>query len=582
MTLRAKPVVKRSQKPSWESRDRRNFYLNLGFGIVVVTAILILLAAIGVSYYNQNLATVATVGGQTINRAELRERVDIETWRLTEAERRVRTAFVAGQLTQAELDLQNQIIGQQRERVVSTSLERMIDNIIQADLAVEEGITVTDADIDARLAEEATTPETRRSWVIEVEPVVEEGALEATPEAIAAARTTAEEALADLRAGEPWDDVARTVSTDESTAQQAGDLGWLSAEDRQVEEAFLDALFSAEVDRPTDVVEGEDGIFRIGRVTEISAEQVDAAYEDKLVNDDIDLARYREVVRGDVVREKLEEKVVAEATKPGPQRDVREIYIAESEPGLPETAVKVRHILYSPKDDPSGASSGAIPASDPSWARAKVDADLAFKRLEADPSLFDTIARTESDEEQARGLTGSGGKLGGYITEETGFVESFLDPILEPGLEDGDLVGPFKTEFGWHIAQIMYHPPDGERMELLKRLADGSADFAALARDNSESQTAGRGGALGWVARGQLDETLIDAIFGAPIGGTSIIVDIDGDGLYLYEILAEEQRTPEGRQLEEIRATAFADWYAPKKEAVAIDRDPSLSGLPTS
>jgi len=33
MTFRAKPVAKRAQKPSWESRDRRNFYLNLGFGL---------------------------------------------------------------------------------------------------------------------------------------------------------------------------------------------------------------------------------------------------------------------------------------------------------------------------------------------------------------------------------------------------------------------------------------------------------------------------------------------------------------------------------------------------------------------
>ena len=38
MTFRAKPVVKRSHRPSWESQDRRNFYLNLGFGLVVVAA----------------------------------------------------------------------------------------------------------------------------------------------------------------------------------------------------------------------------------------------------------------------------------------------------------------------------------------------------------------------------------------------------------------------------------------------------------------------------------------------------------------------------------------------------------------
>ena len=55
MTFRAKPVVKRSHKPSWESQDRRNLYLNIGFGIVVVSAVAILLIAAGLSYYNDHL-----------------------------------------------------------------------------------------------------------------------------------------------------------------------------------------------------------------------------------------------------------------------------------------------------------------------------------------------------------------------------------------------------------------------------------------------------------------------------------------------------------------------------------------------
>ncbi len=49
MTFRAKPVVKRAHRPSWESQDRRNFYLNLGFGLVVVLAVVILLVAAGLT-----------------------------------------------------------------------------------------------------------------------------------------------------------------------------------------------------------------------------------------------------------------------------------------------------------------------------------------------------------------------------------------------------------------------------------------------------------------------------------------------------------------------------------------------------
>jgi hypothetical protein len=577
MTFRAKPVVKRSSKSSWESRDRRNTLLNIGFVGVIVAAVLLLLVAIGVSYYNDNLASVGSVDGQHISKAELRERVIIETWRLDEAARRLRTQVNAGRMTQAQADVQGQILEQQRTQVVALSLEHMIDNRIQATLAEQEGLAVTDADIEAQLVEEATLPEERHVWLIEVEPTVADGAVEPSAEDIAAAKAKADAALRDLQSGKTWDEVAKSVSTDTSTAPQAGDLGWLNADDSQADEAVLAAVFAAGVDSPTEVIEGEDGIFRIGRVTEISPETVDGAYQDKLVNDEIDLARYREVVRGDVIRRQLEDKVVADAIQPGPQRDVQEIYIVESEPDVPPTAVKVRHILYSPKDDPQAASAGEIPADDASWTQAQADADAAFAKLQTDATQFDTLARTESDEASARGVAGTGGKLPGYITEDSGYVQEFKDAILVPNLRDGQVLAPFKTDFGWHVVQVMYHPTDKDRMDALKTQADGGADFATLARNNSEGATSGSGGDLGWVAKGQLSDQQEIAIFAAPIGGTSDVIVIAGDGTYLYHVLAEETRTPEGRQLDEIRSSAFGDWYELKKDAVVITRDEAIT-----
>ena len=231
MTFRAKPVVKRTTKSSWESRDRRNFYLNLGFGLVVALAILILLVAIGLSYYNDNLASVGSVNGQAITKAELRDRSLIESWRLSEATRRVRTETVAGRLTQAQADVQNQIIEQQRQQIVGISLERLIDNRIQAELATTEGIVITDADLDAGLAKEATTREARHAWIIDVAPAVGAGAVEPMATQIAAAKSAAEKALSDIQGGKTWDEIAKTVSTDTSTAPQSGDLGWLNADD---------------------------------------------------------------------------------------------------------------------------------------------------------------------------------------------------------------------------------------------------------------------------------------------------------------------------------------------------------------
>ena len=570
MTFRANPVVKRAQKPSWESRDRKNFYLNLGFGLVVVAAVLILAVAVVLTYYNDHLASVGSVAGQPISKDELRDRVIVERWRLDQATRRIATEKAAGRLTEQQAELQNQIVSQQAQQLVPIALERIIDSRIQADLAAAEGVTVTDADIDARLAKEATIPESRHAWVIEVAPEVDPDATEPTAAQIAAARAKIDTALRDIGGGKTWEDIAKTVSTDASTAPQAGDLGWIQEEGSQEDEAFTKALFDAEIDTPTAVVEGEDGVFRIGRVTEIEPETVDALYTDKLVNDDIELAKYRAVVRTDAVREKLEDKIVADATKPGPQREVRQIYLSKETVDLPDEAVKVRHILYSPKDDPQAAQGGTIPPEDPSWAKAKADADAAYAKLQADPSQFDALARAESDEDSAQGPNGSGGVLGAYVSTDSSYVPTFSGPILAAKPKEDQILAPIKTEFGYHIVQVISHSPDLAR---IKTQVDGGADFAKLARDVSEGQEASRGGELGWIARGQLEKELGTAIFAAPIGKTSDVVTINEDGSYLFFIEKEEERTPEGRQLEEIRARAFADWYEGKKAAVTVERD---------
>ncbi len=574
MTFRARPVAQRPPKPSWESRDRRNFLLNLGFGLAVLAALLILVIAVGWYYYNDHLVSVGKVDGQSISKDELRDRVLIEQWRLTEARNRISTQVVAGHLTQSQAELQEQYIQQQENQLAAISLERIIDNRIQAKLANEEGVTVGDADIDARLTEEATVKESRHAWQIEVKPESKDGAAP-TAEQIAAARTKIQGALTDIKGGKSWDDIAKTVSTDSATAPQAGDLGWITKDDTQSDEAFLTALFAAEQGSPTEVVEGEDGIFRIGRVTEIAPESVDGVYQEKIVNEGLDLAKYRAVVRGDVIRKKLEDKLVADASKPAPQRETSEIYLSQATIDLPDEAVKVRHILYSPNDDPAGARDGTIPADDPAWGQAKLDAEAAYAKLKADVSQFDAIARGDSDEGSALGPDGSGGVLQDYVApDNTIYSPSFTQPILDAKPTDGQLLPPFKTEFGWHVVQVISHAPD---LAKIKTRIDGGADFATIARDISEGAEAARGGELGWVAKGQLDKQLIDAIFATPIGKTSAIVTVENDGQYLFRVTKEEERTAEGRQLDEIRSRLFFDWYQPKKDAVAIERDERLT-----
>jgi parvulin-like peptidyl-prolyl isomerase len=575
MTFKAKPVVKRAQRPSWEGQDRRNFYLNIAFGLVVAAALLILIIAGAVSWYDDHLSSVGSVDGQSISKDEFRDRYKIESWRVDEAERRIRTAVVAGQLTEAEGQSNLEQITNSRNQLPEIVLERLIDSKLQAKLAVEEGITATPEDVDAQLLDEATTPEQRHAWVIEVAPELNAGAATPTAAQKAAAKTAADAALRQLQDGMAWEDVAKTVSTDTATGPQGGDLGWLQADDTQIDEPILTALFAAAVDTPTTVIEGDDGTYRIGRVTEIAAETVDDAYQAKLTNDGIDVTQYRNVVTADVIHKKLEDKIVAQVTEPGPQRHVQQIYIKQAAADLADDAIKVRHILYSPKDDPSGAST--LDAADPAWAAAEQEAQATYAKLQQDPELFDSIARADSDEGSAQGITGTGGKLP-YFDSASSIDEAFKAAIVAPGLKAGDILKPVKSSFGWHVIQVMYLPPDLDRLNALKALADKGDDFAALARDNSEADTAGVGGDLGWVAKGQLGQSLIDAIFAADIGKTTPVVTVENDGLYLFKVLGEEVRTPEGRQLDQLRSTAFSDWYNAKKDAVTIVRDQSVAG----
>lgn len=578
MTFRAKPVVKRSHKPAWESQDRRNLYLNLGFGIVVAVSVALLLIAVGLSWYNDHLTPVGSVNGNSITADDFKDRYAIEARRLAEAERRIKTAGVTGQLTEAQATAQLEAVTTQRQSLTGTTLERIIDQKLQAGLAAEQGVTVTPEEIDARLVVEATTPESRHAWLIEVAPEVSAGAVDPTAAQTAAAKAKADAALKDLQAGKAWEDIAKIVSTD-STAPQAGDLAWVQADDPQEDEAYLAAIFAAEANAPTAVVEGEDGIFRIGRVTEIVAETVDPDYQSKITADGIDLAKYRAVVAADVTRQKLEEKVVADASKPAPQRRVAELYIRDSGAAATDGAVKTRHIQYSPKNDAQGAAD--LPDTDPAWAAAKAEADATYAKLKADPSLFDAIARAESDETGATGPTGTGGKLS-YFDKDSQIPEAFKAAILKEGLKPGDLLEPVKTSVGWHVIQKMYGPTDSQQMEALKVKADAGADFSVLARDYSEAPDASRGGDIGWLATGQFDELATAAIFGAEVGKTSAVVSVPDDGLYLFKVSDEQTRTPAGRQLDSIKAKAFSDWYTAKKDAATIVRDQSIVGAPAN
>ena len=140
MTFRAKPVVKRDHRPAWEAQDRRNFYLNLGFGLIVLLAVLILGIAVALVVLQRS----PRVGRQRRRPVDQQGRPqgarhDSRTSGSRSRRRRIDTAVLAGHLTAEQGDAAKQTIEQQRQQLAQIALERIIDTRLQAEAGRRRG-----------------------------------------------------------------------------------------------------------------------------------------------------------------------------------------------------------------------------------------------------------------------------------------------------------------------------------------------------------------------------------------------------------------------------------------------------------
>jgi parvulin-like peptidyl-prolyl isomerase len=557
--------------------------LNIGFGLTVVAALLLLAIAGGVAWYGSHLSPAASVNGQTITKDDYAKQLAINAFRIDYQSRRIRTLLTAGQMRSADATARQNVLDQRTQQADTIALEQLIDGRVQADLATKQGLTVADADVDARLTDEATTPEMRHAWMIEVKPDIPAGASAASDATKAAAKAKADAALADLKAGKDWTEVAKAVSTDASK-DQGGDLGFVD------KNALLDAAFSASIiaaakDTPTDVIEGSDGTYRIGRVTEIAAPVVDATLADQVKAAGISMDDFRAALRRDVTRTKLSEAITAPYLVAGPQRQVAEIKLgADIDPGTGTPtgkeseagAVKIRHILYAPNGDVQAAAS--LAPDDAAWKTAEAAANATYQKLLANPDLFPAIAKSDSND------PGSASRGGTYwFTKNDGLLQPFADAIFKDGLQPGQLLAPVKTTAGWHVIQFLHPAPDADWAAKLKTAIDsGTTSFADAARNNSDGSGAANGGDLGWVAKGLQPADVEKAIFAAPIGKASDPVTVAGDGTYLFLVNKEEARTPDASQTATLKSTVFPNWYSTEKAGFDITRDSSITGTATN
>ncbi|MDI6764611.1 MAG: SurA N-terminal domain-containing protein [Thermodesulfobacteriota bacterium] len=117
-------------------------------------------------------------------------------------------------------------------------------------------------------------------------------------------------------------------------------------------------------------------------------------------------------------------------------------------------------------------------------------------------------------------------------------------------------------------------PPD--RMEEKKKKAEeilGKArktkDFASLAKQYSESGTAQKGGDLGWLQKGNIDESFEKVLFSLKAGDLSNVVR-GGDGFYIFK--AEEVTEEKQKPFEEVKDQIHQAFKKDKAKAEASRR----------
>ncbi len=579
MTQRAKPVT-RPRKDRLEAGERRNLYMTIGFGAAIGFAVLMLFVAAGKVWYDDHMATMLSVNGQSVSRDEFRSAVAAQKFRLDQQEATVRALVAANHLTANEGDAQITAINSQRANVVDDTNQTLVDGIIQTGLLSQRGGSVSQADIDAALAAEGTVPEARNAYLISVTPGISSGAAESTQAEIDAAKKRIDAIKAELDSGKSWTEVmalpvstgqdASTGATDASAgttnvAADDGSIGWVTRDSTSVDPKVLDAIFALQPDGTTDIIETDSGSFVIAHISEVAPATQDPDFAKKASDAGVDQSVLRKLIGYEVAQTKLSESVLAEAIdQPSAQREVSEIKLNLSQGTGDE--VRVRHILLSPGGDPSKVSDYA--EGDAAWTQAETDAKKLYDEITAGKVTFQDAATKSSND---TGSAAEGGLLP-WLTRD-GVVTEFGDAAFQDGLKPDQILAPIKSQFGWHIIQFVDRRTSPDTfIETLREQANApGADFAAIAKKYSDAPDAQDGGAMGWVARLQLPNEQETTIFATPIGGVSDPLRTS-DGLYIFKVTKEETRKPTGDQVTTIRTSGFDRWYTPLRAEAKVEQ----------
>ena len=551
------PTRIRASVKAWYDGADKSVLTNVAFLVAISLSAVLLVSVTAFSWWSDNLAPSVTVGSRSISVSEMKQRGTLSLFRLGVEQRRIRDRVAAGTLSSTSADAQVQSLQEQADNINNALTSDAIDALLVAQLADEQGVTASADAISAAWLAETSLPELRllRRLSIDFAPT-EDGSNEA------AAKEKAEAILKELEGGATFSELAKRDSTD-SYAEEGGRIGWSSKdEDPLTDDGFAAAwdLLSTGATEPILRADGQYVIFYVEQIRpggEDSNLLLDAA--DANINIDF----YKNIVAESVLRNELS-VVITETLVAGPveQRDVSYVSVPVTASGGEADEIRVRHVLFSPNNDPDTARE--LDLADPAWAKAKGEAEAALKQLRDGEIRFETLAKTSDDESSQ-----ADGGLLGWAAKGT-YTTAFDDAVWQPDLKEGAILDVVQTEYGFHVIQFAGRRTGIKlQFEVIAENLKSATDFIAAAKEATVDYDDVEIAKVGFISRYTVNPDLSEAVWGLAAGDVSSVQTLN-DTLVIVKVEAVESKPLTDEQTTALKENGFEIWLAIQQRHVEI------------
>ena len=538
---------------------------NLSFVVAIGLAGALLVGVAGYSVYDSTWASAVEVNSASISKAEAKARAEVTAFQIALQGSRIRARVAAGTMTNSAGDTALQALNDQAQAISNQVTTDMVDTLLIRDLAAVNGVTADPAVVASEWTKETTLPEVRLFRRISIDAANDTKTKKPTAATRAAAKAKAEAILAEIKAGGDFATIAKRDSTD-SFAELGGLVGWTTKTEDPTEDLGYEAAWalapSADGSTPmTEVIARSEDQFVIFRLEKNQAAKLDPDFEKQVSDAGIDRGLYERMAEERALKTALSDKITAQLLAgPVEQREVS--YVAASVPTKDEAQIQVSHILFSPKDDPNTA--GDLDPADPAWAAAEKEANDLVTRLKAGAN-FETEAKKSDDK-----TSGADGGLLAWAPKGT-YVPEFEAAIWANGVKHNDILGPIKTQFGYHVIKF-----DARRPSLKDRLDELATALAADGVDFKEAATTATNtieeltfASQGYVPKYTVNPELGSVVWGLKPGGTSAVVE-SSKTYVIVHVDGVETRALTADQSTGIKASGFSIWLDLYRSAARV------------